>query len=376
MNPIICGENTIRIQWLGDIEPDGVYCDPGFRNAFSENITRTAEQLTDADLRIANWEAPLIGDQGLNPSKKFAIHTTEETARVVLPLKIDVGLMANNHVFDCLDSGFSKTVSFLESAGMKTVGAGASQMQASTPLLLNIRGVPIAILNYVDRETNPGSALTHDVYVNTLEPTRVLEDVRHWSQRKHVVLVNCHWGVDFIALPPPHQRKLARDLVDAGATMVVGHHTHCLQGYERRGRGLIFYSLGTFIGGGLYPWPKFSEPTAALTCEIRDGRVLDFNIQSFVLRNRTLLPDPGDRAVKMLDRLSRPLAKNEAQYAGSWSRALAYNIAVFRPLHFVRRKKNPFKILASLEKRHIKEYSSILKQIVRNIAQSRKSKTQ
>jgi hypothetical protein len=367
--------STIRIQWLGDIELAGGYCDPGFRDALAANVSRTAEQLADADLRIANWEAPLIGDPGVNPSKTFAIHTTEETAQVIIPLKIDVGLMANNHAFDCLDEGFARTASFLEKAGMRTVGAGTTKTQASEPLLLNVRGVPIAILNYVDHETNPGTALGHDVYVNMLEPERALKEVRYWAERKHVVLVNCHWGIDFVSLPPPKKRKLARDLVDAGATVVVGHHTHCLQGYERRGRGLILYSLGTFIGGGLYPWPRFSEPTAAVTCEIRDGGVEVFSVQSFLLRDQALALDPGNRATKMLDRLSRPLAKEEAQYARAWSRALAYKIAVFRPWHFIQRKKNPLKMLASLERRHIREYSQIVRRILRNLVQFRKSET-
>jgi poly-gamma-glutamate capsule biosynthesis protein CapA/YwtB (metallophosphatase superfamily) len=368
------GNNTLRIQWLGDLELAGGYCDPGFRKVLAANVIHTAEQLTQADLRIANWEAPLIGAQGLNPSKKFAIHTTEETARVILPLKIDVGLMANNHAFDCLDSGLTRTASFLESAGMRTVGAGTTQTRSSAPLLLNLCGIPFAILNYVDGETNPGTAFGYNVYVNMLEPHRALKEVRYWSERKHVVLVNCHWGIDFIPMPPPQIRKLARDLVDAGATVVVGHHTHCLQGYERRGRGVIFYSLGTFMGGGLYPWPKFSEPTAAVTCEIRDGGVKDYHVQSFLLRDKTLSPDPANRASKMMNSLSRPLAKEEAQYARSWSMALAYNVAVFRPLHFIQRKKNPLKMLASLEKRHIKEYFAILKQIVRNLAHFRKNK--
>ncbi len=220
--------NTIRIQWLGDIELAGGYCDPSFREALGANVSRTAEHLRQADLRIANWEAPLMGNQGLNREKKFPIHTTEEAASAIIPLKINVALMANNHTFDCLDSGFSRTLSFFESAGIRSVGAATTEKQSAEPLLLTVRGVPVAILNYVDPATNPGPPPGLGMYANILEPHRAVEDVRFWAERNHVVLVNCHWGIDFVTLPSPQQRKLARDLVDAGATAVVGHHPHCL----------------------------------------------------------------------------------------------------------------------------------------------------
>ena len=43
------------------------------------------------------------------------------------------------------------------------------------------------------------------------------------------------------------QRVLAHRLIDAGADLLIGHHTHTLQTIENyRGRS-IYYSLGNFI---------------------------------------------------------------------------------------------------------------------------------
>ena len=47
---------------------------------------------------------------------------------------------------------------------------------------------------------------------------------------------------------PIHQKiyQLARDLIRSGATLVLGHHPHVMQGIERLEKGLIAYSLGSF----------------------------------------------------------------------------------------------------------------------------------
>ena len=47
--------------------------------------------------------------------------------------------------------------------------------------------------------------------------------------------------------PTAEQRQLARAAVDAGAALVLGSHSHVLQGWEQYGGGLIVYSLGNFV---------------------------------------------------------------------------------------------------------------------------------
>ena len=63
------------------------------------------------------------------------------------------------------------------------------------------------------------------------------------AQRKVVML---HWGYEHTDVPAPFQRKLAHRLVDAGASIVVGHHPHVAQGWETYRGVPIFYSLGNF----------------------------------------------------------------------------------------------------------------------------------
>ena len=54
-------------------------------------------------------------------------------------------------------------------------------------------------------------------------------------------------GHEMYNLPSPRMKETYRFFVDAGADTVIGHHTHCISGYEIYHKSPIFYSLGNFI---------------------------------------------------------------------------------------------------------------------------------
>jgi poly-gamma-glutamate synthesis protein (capsule biosynthesis protein) len=112
--------------------------------------------------------------------------------------------------------------------------------------LLDIGGLRVALLSYTDIMENtfagPDSAgvtlATTDAIAMDVEAARAQADV---------VIVALHFGVEYTDAPQPNQQSLARAAIDAGALLVLGHHSHTLQGRERYGNGLIVYSLGNFV---------------------------------------------------------------------------------------------------------------------------------
>ena len=60
------------------------------------------------------------------------------------------------------------------------------------------------------------------------------------------VVVFLHWGIERVQCPSEAQRTLARQLVDAGADVVVGSHAHQLLGGGRLGDAVVHYGLGNF----------------------------------------------------------------------------------------------------------------------------------
>lgn len=56
-----------------------------------------------------------------------------------------------------------------------------------------------------------------------------------------------HWGREYKTEPTTAQTELAHTLIDNGATMIVGGHSHILGKIEQYKGRYIFYSLGNFI---------------------------------------------------------------------------------------------------------------------------------
>jgi poly-gamma-glutamate synthesis protein (capsule biosynthesis protein) len=171
--------------------------------------------------------------------------------RVLNTAGIGVVSIANNHVFDYGEQGLLDTFSYLDSAGIRYVGAGRTRTDAHRPYFFSRNGRNVAILAYYGGgearvATNKQSGVARR------ELGAISADVRalRLADRSMYIVVILHWGTEKAEAPDPAQIAFARALIDAGVNAVVGHHPHVLQGIERYNNGIIVYSLGNFLFGG------------------------------------------------------------------------------------------------------------------------------
>jgi hypothetical protein len=73
-------------------------------------------------------------------------------------------------------------------------------------------------------------------------------------EKPDLVVVSIHWGKEYQSEPLGANRKLAKELFESGADLIIGHHPHVLGPVEfyrtEDGRlGTVIYSLGNFISG-------------------------------------------------------------------------------------------------------------------------------
>ena len=80
-----------------------------------------------------------------------------------------------------------------------------------------------------------------------LDADRMTADVKGMLGRADVVTVSMHAGWEYNRRPNPWQQKFARAAIDAGASIVVGHHPHVTQPVESYANGIVFYSLGNLV---------------------------------------------------------------------------------------------------------------------------------
>jgi poly-gamma-glutamate synthesis protein (capsule biosynthesis protein) len=185
---------------------------------------------------------------GMAVSGKCAIGGSPGGAEVLRNGGIGAVCLANNHMMDFGQDGLVKTLEELDRAGVRRFGAGRNIGEALSPFYVEKDGIRLALLGrsavvvsspcYANGET-PGVA-----HFNLEETKQAIKASR---KEADIVAVAVHWGVEHYSYPTPEQRKQAKELIDAGADLILGHHPHVLQGIERIGDGLVCYSLGNFL---------------------------------------------------------------------------------------------------------------------------------
>ena len=210
---------------------------------------RVAPLLRRADIATANLEGAVSWRGTPEPGKRF--HFRGPAAALSSAVRfggIDVFTLANNHSRDYGAIGLLDTVRAVRAAGGQTVGGGADLASARTPAIRRVGGLRVAFLGYNDvppwsftaRRGVPGTA--------PAIPADIARDVRVARGRADLVVVWFHWGFELQTAPTARQQELARAAMAAGATLVLGAHSHVLLPVESPAPGrLVAWSLGNFV---------------------------------------------------------------------------------------------------------------------------------
>ena len=204
--------------------------------------------IASADLAIGNLECPLA-TIGRPADKEYAFRAHPAAAAALVDAGFDIMTLANNHSVDYGPEALLETLTTLRKAKLTTVGAGEDLARARRWVVVE-RGSPpvkIAVLAFSNMFPKEFYARKQRAGTNPAYLAFVKEDIAAARKRADVVIAIFHWGDELSDTPSWKQRVLAAAAAEAGADLVVGHHSHVLQGMEVRGRTLIIYSLGNFL---------------------------------------------------------------------------------------------------------------------------------
>lgn len=207
------------------------------------------------DRVIINLEAPLT--RGGEPaSGKINLRADPDNFVATFTNMPVAACLANNHVMDFGADALEQTLELLDAAGVAAFGAGDLADGCRNPVVLDVGGVRVGLSGYVCASASPVVAGDGRPGAAPLELERIVADMadarRQGAER---VVVQLHWGAEQVALPKPSDVGTARAIVDAGADLVVGHHAHCIQAYERYRGKHVFYGLGNAI------FPEHASPS-------------------------------------------------------------------------------------------------------------------
>ena len=233
------------IKFLGDISLNDAFISLRDRN---ENPFKFIKSTLKDSFVVGNLECFAEGEKGENSLKKPRLKTNLKTLDYLKDLNLSLVSIANNHVYDLLEDGFNKTINFLDENGIKYIGAGKTIKEASKPYILEVSELSICFFSYVTSDTNPSMPENASVYLNWFDKEKVLSDIQSYKSKVDYIVLLLHWGgkVEGSYYPEYDQIKTANLLLEEGADIIVGHHSHTLQPFSRKEAGEVFFSLGNF----------------------------------------------------------------------------------------------------------------------------------
>jgi len=180
------------------------------------------------DLTIVNLEGPLTDSNDLRGGRSFNFRGEPEYVNILSGSSVEICNLANNHALDFGEAGFSETVSVLEEAGI-----GASGF--STVYFTEVKGVTVCSIGVTEWAYSQSQI---EKMISLARPNCDL------------LIVSVHWGEERVYSFNRSQQKLGRAMIDAGADVVIGNHSHVYGGVELYNGKYIVYSLGNFCFGG------------------------------------------------------------------------------------------------------------------------------
>jgi poly-gamma-glutamate synthesis protein (capsule biosynthesis protein) len=268
---------------------------------------------SEKDLCLINLECPLTDSTSPKWGHFPTLKANTKTIRILNGLNVDVASLANNHIYDYGEWGFTDTVSVLEKNKIAWVGAGWTPKEANSPLIYSKNNNTIGIVALAQREI---AAVRHDESGSgILTEKRAICEINKLKNNVDVIIAYLHFGVEFYAYPTPDQVKLCRLLIDEGASLVIGHHPHVVQGYEFYKEGFIAYSLGNFIFDMKSGHHEFSRLGMVIDVEIDNKKIKQITMPLFDTANGSTVLLHGNKkkdAEAYVEKLSSVLSDRPA----------------------------------------------------------------
>lgn len=220
----------------------------GIAGVISEELLA---KLQDADILMINNEFPFSEQGTPMEDKQFTFRCEPEYVTALQEMGVDVVSLANNHVLDYGKAALRDTFATLDDAGILYGGAGETVNRAEEVQIIEVNGRKYGFLA-VSRVVPTGDWKVENSapgVFSCYDDTRLVELVKEAGEACDFLAVYPHWGVEYAEYPEDYQTKIAEDCLEAGADVVVGSHTHCLQGVEYINGKPVFYSLGNFVFG-------------------------------------------------------------------------------------------------------------------------------
>ena len=249
-------DGRVTLCFAGDILFDDEYAvmaklkgrGGAIENGISEALI---SEMRAADIMMINNEFPYTNRGTPTEGKTYTFRADTDTVHYLDDLGVDLVSLANNHCYDFGEVGLLDTLDTLQQDGIPYVGAGRNLEEAAAPVYFISGGMKIGFLSatQIERLDNPDTKGATEETAGVFrcwDPAKLLAVVEETRKNCDFLVVYIHWGTENVAEADWAQLDQAPKIAQAGADLIIGDHSHCLQGIQYFGETPVFYSLGNF----------------------------------------------------------------------------------------------------------------------------------
>jgi poly-gamma-glutamate synthesis protein (capsule biosynthesis protein) len=203
-----------------------------------------ASTTQDADLTIGNLETPVTSKGPYMVPYSLVFNSNPKYIERLRRAGFDILSSANNHSLDKGEKGLRETVRYIDDGEMASLGAGENCHKG---IAKDINGITFGFLAYSYTAYNSGGHVPSELVCDWNDFEKVRSDVKNLKTQVDHVVVLSHTGIEYSTNPTETDREKMHQLIDLGASAVVGAHPHVVQEVEKYKSGVIAYSLGNFV---------------------------------------------------------------------------------------------------------------------------------
>ena len=272
--------NPSTISIIGDVSlADNWYIMPkydergkGVLGILSEDVTNT---MKNSDLMVVNSEFTVSEIGKALSGKQYTFRAKPERLSIYHEMGVDLVTLANNHVYDFGQDAFLDMLDAFDNQNIPRIGAGKNIEEAMKPQYFIVNGYKIGFVNATRAEKyimTPEAGEDSPGVFRCYDPTNMENLIKNVKEESDYVIAIIHFGKEGSHDLEDEQVASAKKYIDAGASAVVGHHAHVLQGVEIYNDKPIIYNLGDFI------FNANTEETAMFQIKLNDDGSMDYYI--------------------------------------------------------------------------------------------------
>ncbi|WP_073836535.1 CapA family protein [Micromonospora sp. CB01531] len=212
---------------------------------FTRVLSAIRPRVSAADLAICHMETPLADPQG--PFTGWpAFSVPPELADAAAWAGFDTCSTASNHSLDTGMEGITRTLNNLDRVGLRHAGTARSAEEAARTNILDVAGVKVAQLSYALSFNDIPLPEGRPWAANLIDRDAILAAAhRARTAGAEIVILSMHWGTEYQNAPNDDQLDLAQELLASpDVDLIIGHHVHVVQPFEKIGRKWVAYGMG------------------------------------------------------------------------------------------------------------------------------------